>query len=270
MTVQGVIFDLGGTLAAPVPPQDDTALDRGNAAALLAKLRQRGFQVPEEFVETLVVEREACVVRREGGVREITAAEALRPVFRRYGLPDDEESVTAAETAFFAYELTVTHALPGAAVLLRWVRDRGWRAGVLSNASSHYFVVECCRRLGLAAFLDPVVSSAQVGWMKPDSRAFAPILSAWSLPPSEVVMIGDTPSADIAGANRLGMRSILIAPPTAATWVPRPNNRPQLLWLKDLDLRTGGSEAMSKPDAVAVDLTQVRRLLEQWTVTSRR
>jgi len=248
MTVQGVIFDLGGTLAALTTPLEAGALDRANAAGLLEWLRRRGFAVEEGFVDALVVERQACFARRAEGVVEVTAAEALRPVFQRYGLPHDAASLAAAEAAFFEPELATMRALPGATALLRWVRERGLHAGVLSNASSHYFVVECCRRLGFAPFLDPIVSSAQVGWMKPDPRAFAPILSAWSLSPPQVVMVGDTPSADIAGANRLRMRSILIAPNASSD---------------------PSGEAASRPHAVAVGLTEVRQVLEQWTVSSR-
>lgn len=248
MTVRGVIFDLGGTLAALATPQEAGALDRGNAVALLDWLRRHGSQVDDDFVDALVAERQACFVRRAGGVQEVTVAEALRPVLRRYDLRHDEASLTAAEAAFFEPELASMRLLPGATELLQRMRALGLRAGIVSNASSHYFVVECCRRLGLAGFLDPIVSSAQVGWVKPDPRAFEPVLSAWSLPPSQVVMVGDTPSADIAGANRMGMRSILIAPGTASG--PPGDTGPV-------------------PDAVAASLAEVRRLLEQWTVTSR-
>lgn len=247
MMVQGVIFDLGGTLAALAAPQEAGSLDRGNAVALLDWLRRRGFQVDDGFADAVVAERASCFARRARGVQEVTAAEALRPVLRRYGLRHDEASTTAAEAAFFEPELASMRPLPGARELLQRMRDLGLRAGLVSNASSHYFVIECCRRLGLAGDLDPIVSSAQVGWAKPDPRVFAPVLSAWSLPPSRVVMVGDTPSADIAGANRMGMRSILIAPGTASG---------------------ASADADPKPGAVAADLAEVRRLLEQWAVTS--
>lgn len=247
--VRGVIFDLGGTLAVFAAPLEAGLLDRTNAGALLNWLRRRGFHVDDEFVDALVAERQACFARRAGGLQEVTAAEALSPVLRRFGLPHDAAALMSAEAAFFEPELASMRLLPAATELLQRLRGLGLRIGLASNASSHYFVVECCRRLELAGFLDPIVSSAEVGWAKPDPRIFETILSAWALPPAQVVMVGDTPSADIAGANGMSMRSILIV-----------RGRPS----------STSADADPTPAAVAADLDDVRRLLESWAVTSRR
>jgi len=240
--IRGVIFDLGGTLAVLATTQESGQLDRSNSGALLRWFHRRGFHVDDGFVEALVAERRACFERRAAGLREVTAAEALRPVLQRYELSYDEAAVSAAEAAFFEPELASMRALPGAEELLRRIRGLGLRAGVASNASSHYFVVECCRRLGLAPFLDPIMSSARVGWAKPDRRIFETILSAWSLPPEQVVMVGDTPSADVVGAQRMGMRSILLV----TSQPPSPG------------------DAEVRPDAVASALSGVRQILEDW------
>jgi FMN phosphatase YigB (HAD superfamily) len=136
-------------------------------------------------------------------------------------------------------------ALPGANALLAWVHDRGLRAGLASNASSQYFVVECCRRLGFERWLDPILSSAGVGWTKPTSPIFEATLTRWSLAPGDVVMVGDTPSADIAGAVRIGMRSILLAE----------ERGPQ---------RT--AETGARPEEVARDLADVHTILARWMI----
>ncbi len=240
--VRGVIFDLGGTLAAPENHLADDALDRLNAGGLLRWLRQRGLQVDGDFVEALVDERRANEVKRARVASEVTAVDALRPVLQRYHLPHDDGFISEAEVAFFQPELLTMRPLPGAPEILTRLRALGLRAGLASNASSDYFVQTCCQRLAFDAFLDPIVSSAAVGWQKPDRRMFDPFLSAWSLPPGQVVMVGDTPAADIVGANRLAMRSILI-----------PGMRPH-----------GPSAAGARPDAVGADLFAVAGTLEQW------
>ncbi len=245
--VRGVIFDLGDTLAAPENRLSDEDLDGLNAGGLLLWLRRRGLQVDDGFVDALVEERLACAVRRARDAREVTAADALRPVLRRYQLPHDDASIGEAEVAFFQPELAAMHPLPGAREILGRMRTWGLHAGLASNASSDYFVKECCRRLGFAASLDPIVSSAAVGWQKPDRRIFDTILSAWALPAAQVVMVGDTPPADIAGANWLGMRSILL-----------PGTRP-------LDPSGKGP----RPDAVAADLFSAASTIEQWISSAR-
>ncbi len=237
--IRGVIFDLGGTLAAPLNPVD---LDRCNTLALLAWLRQRSGPLDDAFVEVLVEARQTAFARR-AGAQEVTAAEILGPVLQRYGLPHDASFIQAAEEAFFEPELASMRALPGADTLLAWVHDRGLRAGLASNASSQYFIVECCRRLGFARWLDPILTSAGVGWTKPAPPIFDAILTHWSLAPGDVVMVGDTPAADIAGAARIGMRSILLAEKRGAR---------------------GTAEGNARPEEVARDLADVRTILAQW------
>ncbi|MGH2349609.1 MAG: HAD family hydrolase [bacterium] len=241
--IRGVIFDLGGTLTARVriPPE---AMERANAASLISWLCDRGFQIGDDFADVLVAEREARFLERAGGLREISASAALTPVLGRFGLPVDEQFLEMAEQTFFEPEMNEMRLLPDAIDLLDGLARRGIRCGLASNASSHYFIVECCRRLGLDRRLDPVLSSAAVGWAKPHLTIFQVILSAWNIEPADAVMVGDMLAADIAGARALGMRSILVTG-------ERGPNEPM------------PSEAL-RPDGVAVDLTTAGSILDAW------
>ena len=70
------------------------------------------------------------------------------------------------------------------------------------------------------------------------------ILSRWNLPPDAVIMVGDTLSADILGANNAGMRGVLLSadePP----W----NNQVRETIL---------------PDATVPALTELPGLIESW------
>jgi len=199
--------------------------------------------VPDDFAAALMAERQARWAARSG-FEETTADGALRAVLERYGLPAGAAEVEAAERAFFAPELDEARPLPGAAALLRRLNDAGLRVGLASNASSHYFVVECCRRLLFAEFLDPIISSAAVGWGKPDPRIFRAVVRPWGLPPEAIVMVGDSLAADIAGAAAVGMRGILL---TAA-------------------LEPGAPVALGevRPDAVAATLDDVGDIIAEW------
>jgi putative hydrolase of the HAD superfamily len=235
--IRGVIFDLGGTL---IYPGD---FERGNAAALAAWLRARGFAVPEPFVEALIAERRRLWAARTG-TEEVTADRALRAVLERFALPTDAALLADAERAFFSYELEMMRPLPGAAALLARLARDGLRAGLISNASSHYLVVECCRRLLFAPYLDPILSSAGFGWTKPDPRIFHAVLRQWTARPEDTVMVGDSLSADVAGAAAAGMRSILLTatlPPDAPATLPS-----------------------ARPDAVARSLPEVGEILDRW------
>jgi len=235
--IRGVIFDLGGTLILP------GSWEEANARALRAALRRRGHAVSEEFVPALVAERQARWAARTG-FEETTADQALRAILDRFALPAGPADVGDAERAFFVPELEEVRPLPGAAAVLARLTRGGLRTALLSNASSHYFVVECCRRLLFAEFLDPIVSSAAVGWVKPDARVFQAVLRPWGVPPGAVVMVGDSLPADIAGAAALGMRSILL------TAVHTPG-------------APVAGEA-GRPDAVAATLAEAAGIIEEW------
>jgi HAD superfamily hydrolase (TIGR01509 family) len=190
-----------------------------------------------------MAERQARWAARVG-FEEATADAALRAVLTRYDLPAEPADVDEAERVFFIPELDEVRPLPGAAATLARLNRGGLRTALASNASSHYFVVECCRRLLFAEFLEPIVSSAAVGWVKPDPRVFRAVLRPWGLSPETVVMVGDSLTADIAGAAQLGMRSILL---TAAHETGAPVSLESI-----------------RPDAVAPTLTAVGDIIERW------
>jgi len=238
--IRGAIFDLGGTLIHP------GEFEPGNAQTLLRWVRGRGFAVPDDFVGAVMAQRQALWAARTG-TQEVTADEALRAVLERYRLPTDAEFLADAERAFFAPELEGMRPLPGAVELLARLSRDGLRIGLISNASSHYLIVECCRRLLFAPYLEPIVSSAAVGWGKPDPRIFHVVLRQWGLPPAEITMVGDTLAADIAGAQTVGLQSILLT-------ATHPPGAPAFL------------ESV-RPDAVAKTLAEVGDIIEQWSRT---
>jgi HAD superfamily hydrolase (TIGR01509 family) len=135
----------------------------------------------------------------------------MRWTFARFGLHDPDPVVLrGAIDAFFAYEESCWYADPDALPMLRELSDGGLRSGMFSNATDDLFIQRLVDRFGFRRWLDPALSSAGTDIRKPDPAAFAPILAAWNLPPSSVVVVGDTLDADILGAQRAGMRSVWI------------------------------------------------------------
>lgn len=100
--------------------------------------------------------------------------------------------------------------LPGAAPLLRQLRDRGIGRVVVSNwdVSLHDVLAET----GLAALLDGVVTSAEAGVAKPDPAVFAAALARVGCDdPAAALHVGDSVDHDVAGALAAGMRAVLVA-----------------------------------------------------------
>ena len=57
-----------------------------------------------------------------------------------------------------------------------------------------------------------IVDSSLIGVAKPDPMIMAPALHSIGLPPEQVLYVGDTAHADIAGATNAGMQSVQLDP----------------------------------------------------------
>jgi putative hydrolase of the HAD superfamily len=109
------------------------------------------------------------------------------------------------------------------------LRARGYRLGLVSNTpwgTPEYLWVSQLDRFGLTAWFEVRIFSSHFGVRKPNPRIFQAALDALGVAAPRAVFVGDNPRADIAGAARLGMRSVLIARPG---WnLPRVTKTPDL------------------------------------------
>ena len=69
---------------------------------------------------------------------------------------------------------------------------------------------EKLRGSGLSGYFDAVIVSGEAGVGKPNPRIFALALERLGVRPDEAVMVGDNPARDIVGAQRAGVRAVLI------------------------------------------------------------
>ncbi len=67
------------------------------------------------------------------------------------------------------------------------------------------------RVLDLARRLDAIVVGGDIGFYKPDERAFAALLARLGASPAEVLFVGDSYDADVVGAHNAGMRTAWVS-----------------------------------------------------------
>ncbi len=67
-----------------------------------------------------------------------------------------------------------------------------------------------CRELGLAAYLDFIITSSEVGAYKPQPKIFLTALQHAKVKASEATHVGDQYDIDIAGAMGVGIQPILL------------------------------------------------------------
>ncbi len=236
--LRGVIFDLFGTLIVP------DRFEEQNVTALLRWATERGLAAGGGAAE--IVEESRAWMWRESyrSGRQYLCTEAIARAGSELGWPSDAAFLQAAVDAFFAPEVATVQAYPDAAPTLAALSNLGYRLGLISNASDQGLIERAMTGLGLAPFLDPIVSSAGFGRIKPDVGIYRFVLDAWGLRPEEAVMVGDSLDADVEGAQAIGLRAIL------ATMNPNPNN-PRLA-------------DRIRPDATAASLEEVVHIVAGW------
>ena len=91
--------------------------------------------------------------------------------------------------------------------LARRLRAEGVRTAVVSNSEGR--LAELLAEVGIAELFEHVVDSGRLGIEKPDPRIFAHTLALLGVAPdTPAVHVGDSWSADVAGALAAGWRAI--------------------------------------------------------------
>jgi putative hydrolase of the HAD superfamily len=92
--------------------------------------------------------------------------------------------------------------------VLRDLRARGLKIGVVSNWDTRLKTIS--DGLGLTPLVDFIVISAEVGVRKPDPGIFRMALDRAGVRPEEAIHVGDLLEEDVLGAQRAGVRAVLI------------------------------------------------------------
>ena len=82
------------------------------------------------------------------------------------------------------------------------------RLGVLSNWG--WRLPDLCERLGFGPYFDFVITSARVGANKPNPRIFHAALAQGPSAPGRALHVGDSLSADVRGAQAIGITGVLL------------------------------------------------------------
>jgi putative hydrolase of the HAD superfamily len=159
----------------------------------------------------------------------------LADYFRTLGLDDE----TAAEVLRLRTGFTRAALVPheGALETLEELGRRGYRRGLISVCSSD--VEELWDETPFGAHLDTVVLSCSVGLSKPDPRIYLLAAERLGVAPEECLFVGDGANDELAGAERVGMKSVCILPPgrdeplwpEARGWEPTIRSLPDVLEL---------------------------------------
>jgi HAD superfamily hydrolase (TIGR01662 family) len=205
-----LFFDLGSTLLytqEPWPPVLANASE-----ALERQLHQDGVPVDSAILHNGFDNfLDAYYAQRAGDNLELTSFVFLRDLLARNGFGSVPDFILrCALDAMYAVTERNWHIETDAIPTLSSLMAKGYRLGMITNASDENNTQALIDQNGLRLYFEFIISSAKCGIRKPDARIFQLALDHLGIQPTEAVMIGDTLEADILGANQLGIYSIWI------------------------------------------------------------
>jgi putative hydrolase of the HAD superfamily len=145
---------------------------------------------------------------------ELTVDAARVERFRRLATMDGAdarpEEIESAARAYRAAYLGARRAVSGAIDLLQALRPHGPIGIISNNVTAEQ--VEKAAVCGIDRHVDALVTSEEVGVAKPDPAIFQIALHRLGANASDTLMIGDSWTADIAGALATGLRAVWFNP----------------------------------------------------------
>jgi HAD superfamily hydrolase (TIGR01549 family) len=225
--IKGIIFDLGGTLIQFTADRDPIVRE-GIEAVATWYFKKKHIKIDTStLVETFIAEYAAGREVAEQTQTEVLAQQTLRDSLDKIDAPPSTVPlVEAAIKIFFESEEKAYRPHHNAIETVKQLTAQGYRLGLYSNAPDDALVQRLVNKCSLRPWLSPTFSSAGKGWRKPKREAFELIANRWSLPPEQIVVVGDTLAADILGAQNAGMQSILIAPDESSVATARQDFQP--------------------------------------------
>jgi HAD superfamily hydrolase (TIGR01549 family) len=221
MTIEAVIFDLGGTLIHYHDPVHDPArpfyrVTMQGIGSVIAQLKKAGNHLPGPDTLNPLFDRHIGESYREaiqtlhGGSIETP----IRAALAEAGIELTDSEWVALRPAYYrAIEETASPRI-GLRDTIRALHESGYTLGIISNT---FWAADLHdRHLAEQGVLDyfPVRTySCDHPHMKPHPAIFADTLAQIGAAPGEAVYVGDRGTVDVEAAQKAGLRGVLIRSP---------------------------------------------------------
>jgi putative hydrolase of the HAD superfamily len=142
--------------------------------------------------------------------REVDFLALLAAEMRRLGEPLVPDDAAFIARRLFELEDRISIMPAHVPTTLATLREAGFVLGAISNSPvPGRYLRAILRSRGILQFMDAVISSADVGWRKPDPAIFALGCREVGVAPSRAIYVGDRVREDVRGPHAAGMRGVL-------------------------------------------------------------
>ena len=210
--VEAVTFDVGSTLLF----HPFARLHKERRSAVKKWLRAHGAPTDRHALRSAISDSELLSSELIAAGAPDAKARAGRQLADALRLRLTPAEARELEALLGALSGSLPYAtVPGAAAVLRTLRDHGLKLGIVSNRGSRTgsVTMRYLDGFGLAGAFTPagVAWSDEVGCDKPDPRIFAAALRGLETPAGRVAHVGNSKRSDVVGAHRAGLLAIRYA-----------------------------------------------------------
>lgn len=214
MLIRAVIFDLGNTLMYPVAPDLwPEVIKRGNQALMehLCNLNVLSDTECDDFMLEFNQKLHEYYDKRDKQMIETSTFLVLKELLAKKGYTDISDTIIRNSLdAHYAVTQKNWQLEDDSIPCLSTLLEQNYKLGLLSNAGDHRDVLQLVEKFELDPYFEFVLTSAGCGYRKPHPRIFELALDKINAKAEEVAMVGDTLTADVLGANQMGIYSIWI------------------------------------------------------------
>lgn len=200
---KGVLLDLDNTLYAYQPCHE-------YALASCAENFQKSRQISSEEFEKIYKEAQKETKKWTSGQ---AASHSRLLYFQRFSEivfgRTDTNFAREFEDLYWQAFFEKMKIFPGVRDFLEKCRGAELKICLITDLTAR-IQFEKIAHLRIGDLLDFVVSSEEAGRDKPDEDIFRLALKKIGLPVGDLIMIGDNPEKDLTGAEKLGIRTILV------------------------------------------------------------
>ena len=205
--IKAVFFDLYHTLLGYDPPREEL-----QARAL----KEFGFEVDAEALRRPLVVADEYIYREHARVslgqrskeeQMAVWAQYERILLKESGIEVDDQLIMGLlgkMREFGLKQVLFDDVLP----TLNELKKQGLILGLISNVDQD--ITSLLDNLGLTALLQVVVTSQDAGFNKPSPEIFQEAVKKAGVQANEALYVGDQYQIDVVGANKAGMKGILI------------------------------------------------------------
>ena len=212
MIIQGIIFDINGTLIDIQTDEGSEEIYRAISHFLTYHgiYRHRG-EIRDAYFRIMDEQRKAS--REE--YPEFDAPSVWRELIRQFPGGEAFGPLKLRQVARFLAEVfrgisrNRLQLYPDVVSVLNEFQPR-FRMAAVSDAQSAWALPEM-KAVGIDAYFKPVIVSGAFGFRKPDRRLFRAALSGMRLQADQVLFVGNDMYRDIFGARQLGMKTVFFS-----------------------------------------------------------